>query len=315
MQRAFLIFGVVLTGLLAVLWATGGFAGAMAWILAQQREIQNVLAGSVRAIRGGKPGALFALLSVCFTYGVLHAAGPGHGKVLIGGYGIGRRVPILSLAGISLAASLAQAGFAVALVYTGVALLGWTRDQANGVAENIMAPVGTAAIGMVGLWLMWRGLRGVLRHRAAANSPLVSEGIHDHMDHDHIGHDHSGHVHDENCNHAHGPSLADVAALTGWRDTAALIAGIAMRPCSGALFLLILTWQMGIGGAGVAGAFAMGLGTAVVTISVAALAVWAREGALASFADTRLARVLPWFEMLAGGVVAAIALTLLRGVL
>jgi ABC-type nickel/cobalt efflux system permease component RcnA len=55
----------------------------------------------------------------------------------------------------------------------------------------------------------------------------------------------------------------------------------------------------------------MGLGTAVVTIGVALMAVWAREGALASLPGSRMARALPWFEVLAGAVVALVALSLL----
>ncbi len=293
MQRAFLILGLLVALALALLWLTGGYAALQAQVLQGQREVQSALAAAVRKIRAGETGALLGLLVVSFSYGVLHAAGPGHGKVLIGGYGIGRRVPVLALSGIALAASLMQAMVAVAVVYAGVAVLGWTRAQMEGVAEDIMAPVGSAAIAALGLWLVWRGLRGI---RAAH----------------HMGHD-PDHHHDADCGcgHAHGPTPEAVSRLTGWRDTAALIFGIALRPCSGALFLLILTWQMGIGLAGIAGTFAMGLGTALVTIAVALLAVWAREGSLASLPGSRVARALPWFEVTAGAIVALVALSLL----
>lgn len=307
MRRTFLIVGLCVAVLLGVLWATGGYGALQGWVLAAQREAQTTLAGAVRAIKTGQPGAVIGLLSICFGYGVLHAAGPGHGKMLIAGYGMGRRVPVLALSSIALAASLVQAAVAVAVVYAGVAILGWTRKQVEGVAENIMAPAGMIAIAGVGLWLMWRGARRARRMWASDRAKIADQPQADTHVHTH---DHP-HVHDDHCGHAHGPSIAEVAGLSGWRDTAALIAGIALRPCSGALFLLILTWQLGIGLAGIGGTFAMGLGTAIVTIGVALLAVWAREGALASLPLNRAARVLPLFEMAAGACVALIALSLL----
>jgi nickel/cobalt transporter (NicO) family protein len=304
MRRAFLILGAVLAIVFGLFWLLGGVTVLEQWAVNAQREVQSSLAGAVRAIKTGQPGALALLLGVCFGYGVLHAVGPGHGKVLIGGYGMGRRVPFWSLSGLSLAASLAQSAVAVVFVYAGVAVLGWTRDAAQGVAEQVMVPVGTAAIGLVGLWLMLRGVRGIWRQSVAGHG-------HDHADgRDHHHHDHE---HDDacGCGHAHGPTIAEVEKITGWRDAAALVAGVALRPCTGALFLLILTWQVGIGLAGIAGTFAMGLGTAVVTVGVAAMAVWAREGALASMPVEKVSKALPWFEAVAGGLVALIALSLL----
>lgn len=309
MRRAFLILGAVLALFFAVFWLTGGVGVLEHWVVNAQREVQSSLAAAVRAIKTGQPGALALLLGVCFGYGVLHAVGPGHGKVLIGGYGMGRRVPFWSLSGLSLAASLAQSAVAVLFVYTGVAVLGWTRDAAQGVAEQVMVPVGTAAIGLVGLWLMLRGLRGIWRQQAQGQGHDHAHHHHDHHHSDH--HHHHDHDADCGCGHAHGPTIAEVEKITGWRDAVALVAGVALRPCTGALFLLILTWQVGIGLAGIAGTFAMGLGTAVVTVAVAAMAVWAREGALASLPVGQVGKALPWFEAVAGALVALIALSLL----
>lgn len=302
MRRPLMILGLVLVLGLGLLWLSGGLAVLETWVQGWQREAQNRLAGAVRALRGGEPGAVAALLAICFAYGVLHAAGPGHGKMLIGGYGVARRVRLVPLAAIALASSLAQAAVAVALVYAAVAVLGWTREAVLGASDEVMAPVSHVLIAGLGLWLVWRGVRGLQRQAVAG---------HDHSDNHGHADDH-GHVHGPDCGHAHGPTLEEVSRVAGWRDAAALIAGIAARPCSGALFLLILTWQLGLAAAGIAGAFAMGLGTATVTVVVAGLAVWAREGALATLSGGRVARALPVLELTVGAVIAMVALGLLR---
>jgi nickel/cobalt transporter (NicO) family protein len=300
MHRSLLISGLSVIVMLLLLWMTGAFAQLTGWALDEQRAVQNALARGIRAVRGGEAGALAGLLAVCFSYGFLHAVGPGHGKVLIGGYGVARRVAMLPLMAIAFAASMAQAVVAVAIVAALFAVLGWTREAVLGVSEDVMAPVGHVLVGLVGAWLVWRGLRGVMRRSARQGR----HGHHHHADPDH--------VHDAHCGHAHGPTPDEVTALTGWRDTVALIAGIAIRPCSGALFLLILTYQMGIAAAGIAGVFVMGLGTASVTIAVALLAVWSREGALATLSEGRLARALPMVEIAAGALVIAVAVQMLR---
>lgn len=96
------------------------------------------------------------------------------------------------------------------------------------------------------------------------------------------------------------------------KEALALIAGIALRPCTGALFVLILTWQMGIAWAGVGGAFAMALGTATVTILVGWGAFGIRNGMLASVAGSpRLALLGPVIEVAAGLAVVLLASGLL----
>lgn len=291
MRRALILAGLPVAVLLGLLWLAGGFDGLLRAAAAAQRETQDALAGAVRAIRAGQPGAVLGLLAVSFGYGVLHAVGPGHGKALIGAYGLARRVPVLRLSALALVSSLAQAAVAVALVYGLVALLGLTRQAATGLAEGAVPLVGNLMIAGLGLWLLARGVAG-LRRRAREH------------------HHHHHHGPDCGCGHAHGPTVEQVEQLTGWRDAALLVAGIALRPCSGALFLLILTWQLGIGAAGVAGAFAMGLGVALVTVAVAVLAAWAREGTVQRLSGGALARVLPLAEVLFGAVILAAGLVL-----
>ncbi|GLT12408.1 nickel/cobalt efflux system [Sulfitobacter porphyrae] len=295
MRRILTLAAVAVLVLLAAFWAIGGFDQIALWAAGLQRSFQNTIAGALRAARAGDEGAVLTLLGACFAYGLAHAAGPGHGKVLIGGYGMGSNVPMLRLSVIAGLASLGQAVAAVVLVYTGVLALDLGREALVGVTEDIMAPASYAAITAIGLWLFLRG------SRKAFARPSGTSHHHDHS----AGHDH-GVCHE--CGHAHGPTLEQVQQVHSLRAAIGLIAGIAIRPCTGALFVLVITWQMGIGGLGIGGAFAMALGTAVVTIAVGLTAGGLRGGLLAGISGSaRLAKTAAALEVMAGLTVIVLA--------
>jgi nickel/cobalt exporter len=284
------------------LWGLGGMAVLDRWAAEGQHEAQTAMARIVRALKAGQPGALFSLLVLCFAYGFFHAAGPGHGKILIGGYGMAQRVSLTRLGALSVASSLAQAGSAVLLVYFGIWVLQLGKAALEGAAEDWFAPVSYAAIAGVGLWLLARGIRRAY----GAFRPEAEPGA---------GHGHAhDHMHDANCGcgHAHGPTPEQVAEVHSLRDALVLIGAVAIRPCTGAIFLLIITAKMGIHAAGIAGVFAMGLGTAAVTLLVAVAAVTMREGVLAQIAEGRgILRAMSALEIVAGSVVALAAFQLL----
>jgi len=280
--------------ILAALWAAGGLDALAVRAAAAQEAAQRAMAGGLRAVRAGEPGAVATLMALCFGYGVAHAAGPGHGKLLIGGYGLARRVPLGRLAGLALASSLAQAGTAVALVYAGVLLLDWSRTQMTGLADSVLNAASYAAVAAIGLWLVLRGARGLARRAGAPAPGAPALPAADAC---------------AGCGHAHGPSTAQAAEVRSLRDAALVVGGIAIRPCTGALFVLILTWRMGIEAAGIAAVVAMGLGTATVTVAVALAAVAFREGTFAALAGggRNAAALVPVLEITAGAAVALVA--------
>lgn len=295
MRRIIVCALVLAIAVLAWLWLSGGFSQLAAWAAGEQRSFQNGIARTLRALRGGEAGAYAVLLSSCFAYGFFHAIGPGHGKLLVGGYGVAREVPMLRLSLIALASSLGQAVTAIVLAFGGLWILGLTRDRMVGAAEDFLAPLSYGMIGMIGLWLVVRGLK---RMRSAQAS-----------------HGHAHHGDGEACNtcgHRHGPSLDEAGQTNNLRDALLLIGGIAIRPCTGALFVLIITWQMGIAMAGVAGAFAMALGTASVTVAVGIAASGFRGGMMRSVARAgALAWIMPMLEIAAGLIVVALSVGML----
>ncbi|MCB4455119.1 nickel/cobalt transporter [Leisingera sp. McT4-56] len=294
-MRFFLAIAALGVAALALwLWGFGGAGTVSAWAAEGQREAQNAMARGLRALRAGEPGALMGLLSLCFAYGFFHAAGPGHGKLVIGGYGMGKPVPLVRLAGLALASSMAQAATAVLLVAGGLMLLDWGREQLTSAAEDVLAPLSYGLIALVGVWLLARGVRRLMGSQTAA------QGSRDHHDHAH------GEV-CASCGHRHGPTAEEAANVHSLRVALAIIGAVALRPCTGAVFLLLLTWRMGVLWAGIAGAFAMGAGTATVTVAVAVAAVTMRKGALAQMQGTGALRAAAVLEILAGAVVAVLA--------
>ncbi len=106
---------------------------------------------------------------------------------------------------------------------------------------------------------------------------------HDHHpshDHGHAHHDHDHHHAAgeacEHCGHSHGPEPAELAGPGGWRRGLGAVLTVGIRPCSGAILVLVFALAQGLFWAGVAATFMMGLGTFITVAAIASIAVSAK---------------------------------------
>ena len=188
---------------------------------------------------------------------------------------------------ISFLSAMAQAVTAVIVVGVFAVLLGAT-SQAMGVAAWWLEAASYALIVTLGVALLFR--RSLI----------------------------PAHRHDENCDHSHGPRVEDLDGEFGWRRAWAAILAVGLRPCTGALLILVFALAQGLVWAGVAATFIMALGTAITVAAIATLAVTAKHLALwlaAGSSRPRARKALRVVEVMAGFAVLAFGLMLLGGLL
>jgi nickel/cobalt transporter (NicO) family protein len=268
---------------------TGGFAG---WILAEQARFYRMLSGLIRAAKADGSAA-YTLMGISFIYGVFHAAGPGHGKAVISSYLVANNETWRRGVALSFASAVLQALTAIAIVGVAAVLLGATA-KVMGNAVRVIEIVSYALIVLIGLRLLWvKGRAFVRLWRAEAHAHDDHAHHHAHG-HDHHHHDHHHHGEDEASawGHAHAPEPRELAGQHWLRRGLAAVVAVGLRPCSGAIIVLVFALAQGLFWIGVASTFMMGLGTAITVAAVATLAVGAR-----GFAG-RLAKAKPGAGML-----------------
>jgi nickel/cobalt exporter len=276
------------------------YSGLAGWLLAKQAEFYRGLSGAIRAAKADGT-AVWGLFGLSFLYGIFHAAGPGHGKAVISSYMLANEETWRRGIVLSFASALLQAVVAVVIVGVAAWLLSATaRTMCS--AERIIEIVSYALIALLGARLLWvkgRGLIGALRRTAPKMAPVgaaVTPAVHAHDDHashqhDHHGHDHHhrhdhhhGHAHHDHAHehasawgHGHGPEPQDLAGPGGWRRGLLAILAVGLRPCSGAILVLVFALAQGLFWAGIVATFVMGLGTAITVAAIATLAVGAKS--------------------------------------
>ena len=294
--------------------------GIVGWILERQSEFYREISATIRSAKTDG-SAVWTLLLISFAYGIFHAAGPGHGKAVISSYLVANQETARRGIALSFASALLQSLVAVLIVAIGAWLLNVTaRTMCS--AEQTIEIASYALIAAFGARLVWVKGGGFIRAlQGERGEPALVVAAHHHRDHDHDhghGHHHhhgDDHVHDEHCGHSHGPEPSELAGPGGWRRGLAAIFTVGIRPCSGAILVLVFALAQGLFWAGIAATFVMGLGTAITVATIAVLAVSAKDVArrLSGGRDGGGALFLRGIEFGAAGLVLLFGAGLLFG--
>jgi nickel/cobalt transporter (NicO) family protein len=291
----------------------------MGWIFAEQAAFYRSLSGFIRASKEDG-AAMWELFGISFVYGVFHAVGPGHGKAVISSYLVANQETWRRGVVLSFVSAAVQSMVAIIVVAIAAVLLGATA-KAIGLTVHLVEITSYAFVILIGLRLLYVKGRGFLiashelswhhatdlafasastvkglsatafhlskgRPRAVAmhGGQCQIDGCTAHAHGFQCDHDHEHH--ESAWGHAHAPEPAMLAGAGGWRRGLAAVVAVGLRPCSGAIIVLIFALAQDLFWTGVGATLIMGLGTAVTVAAIATLAVSAR-GLASRVAGTR----------------------------
>ncbi|MGB7334194.1 MAG: nickel/cobalt transporter, partial [Salaquimonas sp.] len=267
---------------------SGPFSSLLFWIQQEQKAFYRSLTGALKLIRSGD-GGLWLLVGLSFSYGVLHAAGPGHGKAVISSYMVANEVQLRRGVLLSFGSAALQAIVAIVMIGLLVFVLrGLGFKQAE--FTKWLEVTSYLGVTLLGIWLLWKKLK-----------PTTKTHEHTHAHH---------HAHGEvcsECGHTHMPDPISLKGDFGLREAWTAVFAVGLRPCTGALVVLTFSFLNGLYWAGILSAFAMALGTAITVAAIASLAVGAKNLALhLSGASAGSASFYRWIEI--GGAVCILLL-------
>ena len=235
---------------------TGGPAGGLvaeaqpAWLRGLlsgvnrgQRQLNQALSRELRRLREGDVGrAALAVAWIAFLYGVLHAVGPGHGKLVLSSLFVARDVRLRTAIGISGLVSLLQAGSAIALVSVVSLVLGWGGFDVLRNSRNVEL-VSYGLIVLIGLAMLGGSLCEIWDHRRRGQS------------------------------HGDPTRLRSAGSVP-----LGLVLATGATPCASAVIILLFALGQGVFVVGVAAALVMAIGMGLTVSLVGLLAIAVRRG-------------------------------------
>ncbi|GIC78132.1 nickel/cobalt transporter [Moritella sp. F3] len=288
------IFGYGIWTLWPMLMTTG-----MQW----QKQINSELSELLYAAKHEGLMAGMSLMVMSFLYGILHSVGPGHGKLIVTTYIATQDAKVKLSLIITLVSSLMQALVAVGLVSVLLMLFDASMRDINHKAE-LLIPLSFYTAILLGVVIIWRNL--VLMYRVVKDNEKVikshdigviqrltplshaSSNSYNNVQKSVQTNTHKAaftasvsadHVHDDKCGcgHQHVVSSEQINDASSMKEYLAIILSIGIRPCTGAIMVLLFANMLDIYWLGIVSAVVMALGTALTTSTIAIMTITGKQ--------------------------------------
>ena len=287
MRLVLIAAATLLAALLLVLaWQAFGQAIVVAW-LDFQRDVNRYVAAEMRALKAGTSLVpLFTGLGLAFLYGVVHAIGPGHGKLVIASYLATRDAkPWYAYL---LAARMGAMHVVSAVIVVAFAdyLL---RRTFGGIPTEAPAIRVTAyaVLTVTGLWMLRQAWR---RYRFVPPAPPANPG--------------TSLVQAHLARHRTAAPVLAIASETGF-----LAFAVGLVPCTGSILILSFAIANGVLWAGYLLVAAIAVGMTITMTALGLGAIGANRLIARRFASTRLTPGL--LDVSGAAIVAGFGLLLL----
>ncbi len=282
--------------------SSGGLSGLwrdlLVYVMETQRALHRDLAAALRGLRQEQSlAAAWSLVALSFLYGVFHAAGPGHGKVVISAYLLTHESQVRRGIAIAAAAAAIQ-GLTAIILIEGLAALAGLSPREGQASAGLLETASFGLIALLAVVLCWRAGRALLRRGQSGPNEACSHRA---------------------CGHDHIPLPPPEGSRGGFRTAAAMALSVGIRPCSGAILVLLFAQALDLRLAGIGAVAAMSLGTAMAVSGLALLTVHGRRlaASLARLGDGRYAAAGQYVGAgvgaLGGLVIAAVGTLLFFG--
>ncbi|MGV2293090.1 hypothetical protein AAHK20_30580 [Trinickia sp. YCB016] len=216
---------------------------------------------------------LIAFVGLCLAYGVLHALAPGHGKTIAAMYFGSRAASAKQVAGFTLATALGQSLTAILLVSGALAIFEGTANAIMRTAAPLelvsaIAVLGVATLTAVRILRRQECCAPVPLFNAAADQRAATVSTTDANDDTERAAYLGARLATQRRARPSFVATANASDIAQPRRAWWLAFAVALRPCAGALFILLITARYHVYWLGTVAALAIGIGVATTVFTL-----------------------------------------------